>query len=163
MNPAARSSRSSSARKHDIKTLLSLSTTYKRLDSEGAGVNLLLVDACRDDAGQGGRSGFNQDNAPRPPRGVAALFSCSDGQKAWESPKLGNGHGVFFYHVLEGLRGKARDSNSKITWDDLQKYVREQVPDDVPRLAGGGARQEATSRVSRSSPHKTPCRARAGS
>ena len=39
------------------------------------------------------------------PEGIIALFSCKAGQKSYELPELG--HGVFFYHLLDGWKGKA--------------------------------------------------------
>ncbi len=122
------------------ETLLSLAMLYKRLDDSGAGVKLLLVDACRDDpsAPRGVRRGVDGSTAPRPPRGVAALFSCSAGESAYESPRLK--HGVFFHYVLEGLRGKA-SAEGEVTWDGLQMYVRRRVSRDVGELIGGGALQ----------------------
>ena len=40
----------------------------------------------------------------------------------------GGGHGVFFHHVLEALRGKARDPESgQVAWDDLVRYVQRNV------------------------------------
>jgi uncharacterized caspase-like protein len=91
------------AQLNDAATLLSLSGLLRDLDDCGAGVKLLLVDACRNDP-RLGRS-VDADSLPKPPRGTAALFSCKSGERAFESPKLR--HGVFFHHVLEGLKGKA--------------------------------------------------------
>ncbi len=80
------------------------------------------------------------DNAPRPPKGVAALFSCSAGQRAFEHPKLE--HGIFFHYVLEGLRGQAKNAKGQVTWTQLVDYVTQHVPAEVPKLIGGGAKQE---------------------
>jgi formylglycine-generating enzyme required for sulfatase activity len=122
------------------ETLLSLGKLYRELDESGAGVKLLLVDACRDDPSipQAVRRGVNGTSSPRPPSGVAALFSCSAGESAWESPRLR--HGVFFHYVLEGLRGKAA-VEGEVTWDGLQQYVRRQVARNAGRLIGGDVRQ----------------------
>jgi hypothetical protein len=122
------------------KTLLSLNELFIQLEDSGAGMKLLLVDACRNDP-QLGRS-LDADALPHPPRGTAALFSCSSGQRAFETPKLGKGHGVFFHYVLEGLKGEAKNRDGEVTWDDLTTYVKRQVPRAVPRLIGSGARQE---------------------
>src|SRR4029077_7158520 len=84
--------------------------------------------------------GIDGDNAPRPPRGVAALFSCSSGQIAWESDKLK--HGVFFHYVIEGLRGEAKNRAGAVTWARLTEYVTDKVSEEVPTLIGGGAKQE---------------------
>jgi formylglycine-generating enzyme required for sulfatase activity len=116
---------------------------YAELDKSFAGMKVLLVDACRDnpDAGRGTR-GINSDSAPRPPQGVAALFSCRAGERAYESDKVG--HGVFFYHVLEGLKGEAKDPKGRVTFAGLAAYVSDEVAEGdkrVPKLIGGGARQ----------------------
>src|SRR5262249_42008600 len=92
-------------RKELSKTLIGLAELFRQLEESGAGVRLLLVDACRDDPTQG--RNVDVDRVPRPPRGTAALFSCASGQRAFETNKLGKkGHGVFFQFVLEGLRGQ---------------------------------------------------------
>ena len=71
---------------------------------------------------------------------MAAFFSCSASQRAYEHPDLK--HGVFFYHVLEGLRGKAKNSNDEVTFNSLVDYVGGNVERDVPKLIGGGAEQQ---------------------
>jgi TPR repeat protein len=127
------------AQLNDTSTLVSLTGLVKDLNACGAGVKLLLADACRNDPGAG-RS-VDVETLPRLPRGTAALFSCKSGERAFESPRLGKGHGVFFFHVLEGLRGKARDARGAVTWTRLAEYVTETVSEEVPGLIGGGARQ----------------------
>jgi formylglycine-generating enzyme required for sulfatase activity len=111
----------------ETATMVSVSKVYQELEKSFAGVKVLLVDACRNDPDPGRGRGVDGDNSPRPPRGVAALFSCSAGEKAYEHRDLA--HGVFFHSVLDGLRGKASDSNGKVTWDSLQAHVRSQVPE----------------------------------
>jgi TPR repeat protein len=122
------------------ETLIPLSEVFKQLDESGAGVKLLLVDACRNDPTLG--RNVSTDSLPRPPSGMAAMFSCKGGERAFESPKLGrNGHGVFFHHVIEGLKGEAKNRKGLVTWDALAEYVKDKVSDEVPVLIGGGARQ----------------------
>lgn len=70
---------------------------------------------------------------------MAALFSCRAGERAFEHEKLG--HGVFFYLVLEGLKGKAKDADGEITFASLASYVSRRVSRDVAELVGGGAKQ----------------------
>jgi formylglycine-generating enzyme required for sulfatase activity len=125
------------ARPSKPETLIGLRWLFTELKDSGAGVKLLLVDACRNDPASG-RS-LDVDALPRPPRGTAALFSCSSGQRAFETEKLR--HGVFFHFVLEGLKGKARDEDGEVTWDLLAAYVKRQVNRQTPKLVGGGARQ----------------------
>lgn len=121
-------------------SLVSLGKIYEELDASFASVKIMLVDACRNDprGGRGSR-GIDADTAPRPPRGVAALFSCSAGQSAYEDTRLK--HGVFFYFVLQGLRGEARDTDGDVTFDNLSSYVRKQVSREVPKMYGPEAQQ----------------------
>jgi hypothetical protein len=120
------------------RTMLPLRELFKELDDSGAGARLLLVDACRNDPKDG--RNLDVDTLPRPARGTAALFSCKSGERAFETDKLGKGHGVFFFHVLQGLQ-KATDEQGDVTWDQLIAYVRGRVSRQVPTLIGGGARQ----------------------
>jgi uncharacterized caspase-like protein len=121
------------------ETMIPLSELFKELEESGAGVKLLLVDACRNDPTLG--RNVDVDALPRPPRGTAALFSCKSGERAFETPKLGTGHGIFFHHVIQGLQGKAKNERGEVTWSRLTDYVTEKVSDDVPRLVGRGAKQ----------------------
>jgi formylglycine-generating enzyme required for sulfatase activity len=126
--------------KDETDSLLSLGKVYGEMEKSFAGMKVLLVDACRDDpdAGRGTR-GINADSAPRPPQGVAALFSCRAGERAYEHKEYG--HGVFFHHVLKGLEGEAKDADREVTFAGLAAYVSRRVSKDVPRLIGASARQ----------------------
>jgi hypothetical protein len=121
----------------ESKTLFSLGGLYASFDKSNAGVKVVLVDACRDDP-VGGR-GIDADTAPKPPSGVAALFSCRAGERAFEHDKYK--HGVFFHHVLKGLRGEAADKKGRVTFASLAGYVTSEVSEVVPDLIGNGARQ----------------------
>jgi serine/threonine protein kinase len=118
-------------------TLVSLGNVYTKLDQSFAGVKVLLVDACRNDPRLG--CGINGELSPRPPRGVAVLFSCGAGEIAYEDAKLK--HGVFFHYVLEGLRGQARNHQGQVTFTSLADYVSAAVSHDVPVRIGQGAQQ----------------------
>src|SRR5262249_25388746 len=104
---------------------------YEQIERCSARYKLLLIDACRSDP-------FNQavvprglqvtlESVPRPqdlplPKGMAALFSCSPGEVAFENKDLN--HGILFYHLLEGLKGKADlDSDGEITLNELAAYT----------------------------------------
>jgi uncharacterized caspase-like protein len=41
------------------------------------------------------------------------LLSCSPGEFSFEHKSFGSGHGVFFYHVIEGLNGAAHDADGR--------------------------------------------------
>jgi uncharacterized caspase-like protein len=121
------------ARVADVGTLLSLGELYKDLEGCKAGVKLLLVDACRNDplarAGRGRETvALASSTRPQevaPPGGVAAFFSCSAGEQAFEHKDLG--HGIFFHFVIEGLRGAAAAEEGEVTLPDLEGYVKRQV------------------------------------
>jgi uncharacterized caspase-like protein len=121
------------------KTMIGFSELFQELKESGVGVKLLLVDACRNNPGTGRSVNAETVSLARAPTGLAALFSCSSGERAFETPKLR--HGVFFHYVIQGLKGKARNERGEVTWDRLAEYVKEQVSDEVPRLIRKGARQ----------------------
>jgi hypothetical protein len=126
------------------ETLISLEGIYKQLDDSGAGVKLLLVDACRNEPGGRGRGVDAGSLGNPPPKGVYAFFSCSAGERAFEHKNLK--HGVFFHYVLEGLKGEAKDKNDEVSFEALALYVRNEVPRRVPELFQG-AKQTPSLRV----------------
>ena len=82
-----------------------------QLETCKAGFKLLLTDTCRNDPQSSVtrsrvEAGLQSVSRPgrRPTAGLAALFSCSAGERAFESSQLK--HGVFFHAVLEGLKLK---------------------------------------------------------
>jgi sulfatase modifying factor 1 len=66
-----------------------------------------------------------------PPDGIVALFSCAEGQQAYEHPDLR--HGVFFHHLLEGWNGSADDGNTELTLDELVAYAKSHTREFVLR------------------------------
>jgi formylglycine-generating enzyme required for sulfatase activity len=130
------------AKPKDPKTLLPLTGLIDELTDSGAGVKLLLVDACRNDPDPGRGRGVDGSRVEALPKGVAALFSCSAGQRAFETKKAGGGHGVFFHYVLQGLQDKdLRNDRGDLTWSRLAEYVQENVEARVPEWIGAEARQ----------------------
>src|SRR5271157_3152132 len=112
---------------------------YKGLADSPATVKLLLVDACRNNPTEGNRGGI--PFAPPPvPASVAALFSCSDGEVAWDDADLGGGHGVFFHYVIEGLKGAADQENgnrdNKVSLAELTAFTQDKVLDFVSHRRG---------------------------
>ncbi len=114
------------AEPNDSTTMISLKTIYEKLDDCGAGVKLMFVDACRNKVKKARfRTGFDGDATPPPPKGVCALFSCAAGQSAQELADLQ--HGLFFYHLLNGLRGKAKNADDEVTVLGLADYATRNV------------------------------------
>ena len=106
------------ARPDDKATLISLKEVYQTLDGCEAQLKLLLSDACRNDpvAAVSRRATVVMGSVTRLqsvklPGGVAALFSCSEGELAFENDALK--HGVFFHFIIQGLRGEADSNNDK--------------------------------------------------
>ena len=131
------------ARLADKQTLIALGALYKDLEACGAGLKLLLVDACRNDP----QSANSRDRAavelksvtgPQPtppPGGVVAFFSCSEGEKAFEHADLK--HGVFFHFVIEALKGEAAGpGEAEVVLPDLEKFVKRRVRDFVREKYG---------------------------
>lgn len=125
------------------ETLLSLKEVYAELERCPARLKLLLVDACRNDPRSGlARSGDDVELASltRPPadvpaEGIAAFYSCSATQKAYEDDDLK--HGVFFHYVVEALKGRAaRSGQSEVHLGDLQFYVNNGVEPFVRQKLG---------------------------
>lgn len=115
---------------------------------------MLLVDACRNDAlASGGRNSDKFESVTRPqkiapPGGVAAFFSCTAGQKAYENDELK--HGVFFHYVIKGLQGEANGGKRpEVTLSELVAYVEREVPDFVRVKHEGKGGAGSTSLVRR--------------
>jgi hypothetical protein len=136
------------ARLGDRKTLLSLTQLYKELEKCGAGRKLLLSDACRNDPFDNRARGTDQvESATRPqkiavPKGVAAVFSCSPAEQAFEREELG--HGVFTHFLLEGLKQGKTDAldlfsyTKKEVYDYVaDNYAAKQTPDIQGTVRGG--------------------------
>jgi len=118
------------------RNLLSLADVYESLRKCSAGRKMLLVDACRDDpinvASRGAFEKMDLESETRPqlddvPEQTIAIFSCNTGQRSWEDDRLK--HGVFFAHVLKGLKGEAdRPSpDGRVTVRELADYVKEET------------------------------------
>jgi sn-glycerol 3-phosphate transport system substrate-binding protein len=127
----------------DPARLISIGELLAMLSDSGIGHKLLLVDACRNDpsARSARHRGVDHVNVSALPSQTGVLLSCSQGEFSFEEKSLGStgglkGHGVFFYHVIEGLKGAAKDGRSQVTWDGLGSYVRTEVPQTVGRLFG---------------------------
>src|SRR5262249_53482241 len=118
------------AKLDDAATLLSLDEVFTKLGKCPAGCKVLLADACRNDPGTRGPRPVVTDlpsvTIPQnstPPAGVIAFYSCSAGEYAYEPADLK--HGLFFYFVIDGLKGKADwDNDGKITREELEHYVK---------------------------------------
>lgn len=142
------------ARLNDTSTLVPLATVYDELKQCKASFKLLLVDACRNDPfAESTRDAAEKklESLSRPPRkqlpgGVATLFSCSAGEKAFEDKDIN--HGVFFHFVIEGLKGAAApESAREVTLPLLENYVQQGVKDYVAGKFGSAQTPERDGRT----------------
>lgn len=123
------------------ESMVSLTRLFERLDREG-GINLMLVDACRDnpdpERSLGGRvrSLSGDELNGRLPGNSAILFSCSAGQRSLETAKAGGGHGVFIHHVIEGLKGRAALDRERLGDDAGHRLGVEVLVDPLAHLGG---------------------------
>lgn len=127
------------------ETLLSVNEILQQLRESGIGQKLLLVDACRNDPQvEGGRrgGGMRQVDVATLPQQTGVLMSCDQGEFSFESESFGNGHGAFFYEVIEGLNGAARDDDGVVTWESLGAFVRKRVPAKVRSIFGAKVGQQ---------------------
>lgn len=132
----------------DRKTLIPLDEIFGGLKACEAGLKLLLVDACRNDPqsdhsrarSQVSLESVTRPQSQKPPGGVAAFFSCSEGERAFESPELK--HGVFFHYVIEAMGGKADfNKDDSVSIDEVVLYAKSEVPDRVKDEFGDDVRQ----------------------
>lgn len=117
---------------NEPQTLFRMNRLLQQLDEKGAGTNLVLIDACRTvrDLNRGTRSGIDGTKAVALSEGTVVFFACSRDQEARETGKMfppnsGKGHGVFFHHVIEAVRGGAANAKGEVTWDRVVVYVKE--------------------------------------
>lgn len=110
---------------------------------------VLLMDACHS-AGLGGTrdlannlSHLYLEKMLYQEEGRAILTSSDVNERSHESKKWGNGHGVFTYYVLEGLKGGADSNHDRfVSVGELFRYVRHKVRLDTnffqnPRMLTG--------------------------
>lgn len=100
---------------------------------------IIILDACRNDPEKGRGDADNvltnelaRGIRVKPRRQVSGLqsctatfYACSVGERAYEWPE--REAGVFSFHLAEGLRGKAADTQNRITLRGLAHYVDEHV------------------------------------
>ncbi len=118
------------AKLDDKDSLIAFSEVFNSLKNSVAGRRLLIIDACQNDPlsdlGKSRRV-VDLESLTRPqseviPEGIVAMFSCRAGQQSYELPELG--HGIFFYHLLGGWRGKADvNGDLRISYQELADYA----------------------------------------
>ena len=152
----------------DRATLLPIEEIYSDLEACQANVKLIFVDACRNELDPNTRTALSvllerktRAKQRMPPGGLAAFYSCSPGEVAYEDPKLANG--VFFHFVVDGLRGQADlDDDKQITLPELEQFVKRQTATYVRDSVGGRQMPELFNRTRGLAPLTRWDRERAG-
>ena len=107
-------------------TGLALSEVLQILDQAPAKRKLLLLDACRNDPGTGGKGiGLRTFAEFEQSEGVAVLYSTKFGGVSYESPALG--HGLFTHFLIEGLEGGAAKNDGFVSFRDVADYTQSKV------------------------------------
>jgi len=94
---------------------------------------VILLDACRWRMEVAGRiNQAFQDAIRNATPGVAVFTAAMAGETSQSGLQWGGGHGVFAWHLLEGMRGRAdRNQDGVVTLEDVFEYVREHVRRDT--------------------------------
>lgn len=104
---------------------------------------VLITDACRSGNLAGGLQGANitLTTLSRGFQNVIKILSCQPNQLSQEKNYPGGGHGVFTYHLIDGLNGLAdKDNDQFISLRELDRYL-DEVADEtrqqqVPKTEG---------------------------
>ncbi len=118
-----------------------LDRVSKILSSVKAQQLLTVIDACRNnpETGRSGEDNILTDDFSKgfkirrssssngQPSVSATLYACNVGERAYEWSE--KGHGVFSYYLLEGLNGKAANSQGQVTVTGLAEYTQRKVVD----------------------------------
>ena len=102
----------------------------KKIANETAkGVDVFFImDACRSNELPGGTAGQNFLNTAISEKkaGEIIMLATGAGQESLEDASIGNGHGLFTYYLVDGLRGLADSMNIKdyqVTLSEIKSYV----------------------------------------
>jgi len=124
----------------DKKTLVSMEFFYDLLKKSKARQKLMIVQACQNDpfvsndlAAERLEFGAKNDEVPE---GIAAIFSCMEGQKSYYDPD--RKRGLFFDHVIRSWNGEYLPAGEKkLDIEEFFRQVRVKTKADALRFRGG--------------------------
>ncbi|HEX4877670.1 MAG TPA: tetratricopeptide repeat protein [Chitinophagaceae bacterium] len=93
----------------------------------------LIMDACRSNELPGGTEGQGFFNSAISEKrvGEIIMLATGAGQESLEDARIGNGHGLFTYYLVDGLNGMADEEgekDNKVTVEEIKKYIDKNVP-----------------------------------
>lgn len=99
---------------------------------------LLIVNACRNDpfgdlAQAARKAHFDDEYSDQVPEGIAAIFSCREGQKSYYDPD--RKRAIFFDHVIRAWKGEYSKSG-EVTLEEIFDHVETKTKIDVNRTLG---------------------------
>jgi len=132
----------------DAKTMISIDAMYENLEKSPAQFKVVLIDACREtislssgrSAATTARNSFARSiDISSEDSGVMVMQSCSSGEISWENANLG--HGVFMYHLMQGLSGEADkvktgNQDGIVQLMELYKFTAESTKNYTRNLPG---------------------------
>ncbi len=130
------------------ETATSATALAKRLQGVDAEFKILIVDACRTPAGVDGKLGtfvappsFARLNKA----GLAFAQSCNVGESSYETSELDGG--VFTHFLVEGLNGRAREEDGRVTFWGVAGYAAKKTSEYVKKRAEAEKNKEEKEKV----------------
>ena len=125
---------------NDKNSLVPMDFFYDLLKKSKARQKLMIVQACQNDpfhnqsmAAERLEFAAKNDDVPE---GIAAIFSCMEGQKSYYDPD--HNRGLFFNHVIRSWNGEyLRDGDKVLTLEDFFFQVRVKTKADALKFKGG--------------------------
>ena len=130
------------------ETAISASALAKGLQKDDAKFKIFIVDACRTPASVDGKLGMfvaPPSFARLDKTGLAFAQSCNVGETSYETTELGGG--VFTHFFVEGLNGKAREADGRVTFWGVAGYAAEKTGEYVAKLVEADKNTEKSKRI----------------
>ncbi|MBL7985231.1 MAG: hypothetical protein JNM91_09545, partial [Flavobacteriales bacterium] len=105
----------------------------------------MILDACQSGLMAKGNTGLDARSLAGGDEGLCVLTATQPGESAHESDRLGGGHGLFSYALLQALKGEAdgADGGTKdgvVTLAEAYEHLRTRMPKLSAELGGGPQR-----------------------
>ena len=109
----------------DPGSMVAMRSVLDSLAISGGGSRLLLADCCREDPNRARGRAFGASSISVLPKDTAAIFACSQSEKAFEHKDWN--HGAFTYSLLKRLRHVLETKNTKLVASTLAVDLKNDV------------------------------------